>query len=370
MGCGNCLALDRPVNVDMTLAALRRWMTYGGIDGFRFDLATAIGRRPDGFDPHAPLFAAIAQDPIVSRAKLIAEPWDIGPGGYQLGNFPEGWGEWNDRFRDTARRFWRGDAGIRGDLATRLAGSRDTFSRAPASTKSVNFIVAHDGFTLDRPRLLRRKTQRGERREQPRRDQRELLLERWRRGPADDPAIRAKRARDMRNLLALLFVARGVPMLAMGSEIGRSQRGNNNAYAQDNAISWLDWRGADAALDRLRRAHQRRQAGSSRAARARAWLTGNPFDESGLPDVEWRDAEGPMTSGEQWNAPYGDVLAAVFAAKRERRARPRRGRLQPRRDAGHLRLPEARPGHAWRILIDTSDDDLTTPPRRSPTASR
>ena len=142
MGCGNCLALDRPVNVEMTLAALRRWMAYGGIDGFRFDLATALGRRPDGFDAQAPLFAAIANDPIVGRAKLIAEPWDIGPGGYQLGNFPEGWGEWNDRFRDTARRFWRGDAGMRGDLATRLAGSRDMFSRAP---------------TLDQERQLHRR---------------------------------------------------------------------------------------------------------------------------------------------------------------------------------------------------------------------
>ena len=313
MGTGNCLALDRPVNVNMALAALRRWMTWGGIDGFRFDLATAIGRRASGFDPHAPLFQAIAEDPVVSKAKLIAEPWDIGPGGYQLGAFPPGWGEWNDRFRDTARRFWRGDARTHGDLATRLAGSRDVFATAPTPAKSVNFIVAHDGFTL--ADLVSYSQKRNEANGENNRDGTNDNYS-WNEGvegPSEDPEVKAARARDMRNLIALLFAARGTPMLAMGSETGHSQNGNNNAYAQDNATSWIDWDKADASLvafvgriAALRRSHP--------ALWSAAWLTGQPFDEQGVPDVEWRDAEGPMRSGAQWDLPAGDMLMAVFAA--------------------------------------------------------
>ena len=147
-GTGNCLALDRPLVVDMAIGALKRWMLYGGFDGFRFDLATTLGRGPDGFNPNAPFFRALAEDPILQRARLIAEPWDVGWGGYQLGAFGPDFAEWNDHFRDAARRFWRGDPGLRGEIATRMAGSRDIFSRAEAPSKGVNFVVAHDGFTL------------------------------------------------------------------------------------------------------------------------------------------------------------------------------------------------------------------------------
>jgi glycogen operon protein len=376
MGTGNCLALDRPVNVDMALAALRRWMTWGGIDGFRFDLAAAIGRRESGFDPRAPLFQAIAEDPIVSQAKLIAEPWDIGPGGYRLGGFPPGWGEWNDRFRDTARRFWRGDGGLFGDLATRLAGSHDVFANAPTPAKSVNFIVAHDGFAL--ADLVSYSQKHNEANGENNRDgsNDEHSWNHGVEGPSDDPAIKAARARGMRNLIALLLVARGTPMLAMGSETGHSQSGNNNAYAQDNATSWIDWDQADAALvafvgrvATLRRSHP--------ALWSAAWLTGHAFDETVVPDVEWRDAEGPMTSGAQWNSPAGEMLMAVFAApapgglKRDSAASAdnrvetpvpadidRVALIFNRGAAIRTVLPEPRPGRSWRICLDTADDSL------------
>jgi glycogen operon protein len=357
MGCGNCLALDSPVVVRMALAALKRWMAFGGVDGFRFDLAVALGRRAQGFDPHAPIFQAIADDPLLSRAKLIAEPWDVGPDGYRLGAFPANWGEWNDRFRDAARRFWRGDAKMRGELATRLAGSRDVFGAAPSPAKSVNYVAAHDGFALADlvSYAVKHNEANGERNRDGAREN--FSWNHGVEGPSDDPAVLAARARDMRNLIALPFLARGTPMLAMGSELGHSQRGNNNAYAQDNAISWIDWSKADAALigftGRLAKARREHPA----LLRA-AWLTGQPFDDSGLSDVEWRDAEGPLTSAEQWQAADGDVLVAVLAAPapggvdRVALAFNRGAR------AASLILPQPREGKAWRTLVDTSDDSI------------
>ncbi|MGD0183834.1 MAG: glycogen debranching protein GlgX [Roseiarcus sp.] len=361
MGCGNCLALDRPVVMRMALAALRRWMIFGGLDGFRFDLAVALGRRAFDFDSQAPIFQAIAADPILSRAKLIAEPWDVGPQGYRLGAFPAGWGEWNDRFRDAARRFWRGDASMRGELATRLAGSRDVFAPAPSPGKSVNYVVAHDGFSL--ADLVSYAQKHNEANGEQNRDGADENLS-WNHGvegASDDAAVLAARARDVRNLLALPFVARGTPMLAMGAELGHSQRGNNNAYAQDNAICWIDWSRADAALIAFtaRLAKARRE---HPALFRQVWLTGQPFDETGLPDVEWRDAEGPLTSAAQWQAPDGDVLVAVLAAPapggvdRVALAFNRGAR------AASLGLPMPRAGKVWRALVDTGDDRVDGAP--------
>jgi glycogen operon protein len=355
MGTGNCLALDRPAVADMAIAAMRRWMTSGGIDGFRFDLATAIGRRDWGFDPHAPLFQAIASDPILSQAKLIAEPWDIGPGGYRLGGFPDNWGEWDDRFRDGARRFWRGDGGLRGEIATRLAGSHDAFPHAPSPTKSINFIVAHDGFTL--ADLVSFEHKHNEANGENSRDGTNDNHS-WNSGVEGftvDPAIQSARARDMRNLLALLFAARGTPMLAMGAETGHSQSGNNNAYAQDNEISWIDWAKTDQSLAAFvgRLAAARRE---HPALSRPSWLAGQPFDATGLLDVEWRDASAAMTSGAQWEARPDEILVAVLAAPapdgvdRVALAFNRGGAK------ASLRLPEPRAGKAWRILLDTSDD--------------
>ncbi|HKI15664.1 MAG TPA: glycogen debranching protein GlgX, partial [Roseiarcus sp.] len=246
MGTGNCLALDRPLIIDMAIGALRRWMIHGGFDGFRFDLATALGRRADGFDPHAPFFDALAADTVLRNARLIAEPWDIGPNGYRLGQFGPAFAEWNDRFRDAARRFWRGDAGMRGEIATRIAGSRDVFGAAAAPSRNVNFVVAHDGFTLRD--LVSYERKHNEANGENNRDGTDSNYS-WSHGvegPSEDPAIVESRSRDERNLLTLLLTSRGTPMLGMGAELGFSQGGNNNAYAQDNATSAIDWRAADA----------------------------------------------------------------------------------------------------------------------------
>jgi glycogen operon protein len=359
MGCGNCVALDRPHVVALAVKALRRWMEWGGIDGFRFDLAPAIGRRSTGFDAHAPMFAAFAQDPVLAKAKMIAEPWDIGPGGYRLGAFPEGWGEWNDRFRDAVRRFWRGDAKFRGELATRLAGSRDIFGAA-APTKSVNYVACHDGFTL--ADIVAYSHKHNEANGEQNRDGTNDNYS-WNRGvegATDDPAILAARARDQRNLLATLFVARGVPMIPAGAEIGHSQNGNNNAYAQDNAVSWLDWTRGDASLSAfvgrlaaVRAAHP--------ALKSASWLTGAAVADGAPADVEWRDAESRLVDGPHWNSPSGDVLVAALTAKTES-GLDRVLVAFNRGAATSLRLPEARPGFVWRVRLDTSDESRRDAP--------
>ena len=272
-----------------------------------------LGRGPDGFDPNAPFFKALAEDPLLSRARLIAEPWDVGPGGYQLGAFGPDFAEWNDRFRDAARRFWRGDPGVRGEIATRMAGSRDVFPRAAAPSKGVNFVVAHDGFTL--ADLMAYERKHNEANGEGNRDGTDANFS-WNHGvegPSEDPAIARRRARDQRNLLTLLFASRGTPMLAMGSELGFSQGGNNNAYAQDNATTAIDWSGADAFADRLHSAARGDPPRPPCPVARRLPDRGAVRPGCGLPDVEWRDAEGPLTPS-RWNEPAGAVLVAVFAA--------------------------------------------------------
>ena len=231
-GCGNTLALDRPHNVKLVIDSLRHWVLKCGIDGFRFDLATIMGRRDDGFDSYAPLLLAIESDPVLSTRIMIAEPWDVGPGGYQLGNFPPRWYEWNDRYRDDVRRFWREDDFSSGNLATRIMGSSDVFQRKSRVTKSINFIAAHDGFTLH-----------------------DLIQFRAKNNFANGENNRDGKnyevtcmGSDVRGLLATLFLSRGVVMLTAGDEFGRTQKGNNNAYAQDNETTWLDWKKADKEL--------------------------------------------------------------------------------------------------------------------------
>jgi glycogen debranching enzyme len=231
-GCGNTFALDRPHLVQMVVDSLRHWVLKCGIDGFRFDLATIMGRRDDGFDSHAPLLLAIESDPVLSTRIMIAEPWDVGPGGYQLGNFPPRWLEWNDRYRDDVRRFWRGDAHSTNSLATRISGSSDLFQRKNRVTKSVNFLSAHDGFTLRDVTQFRVKDNFAN-------------GENNRDGKGDEVTCVG---RDIRALLATLFLSRGALMLTAGDEFGRTHNGNNNAYAQDNEITWLDWKNADRDL--------------------------------------------------------------------------------------------------------------------------
>jgi len=251
-GCGNTLDVSHPRVLQMVMDSLRYWSGEMGVDGFRFDLAPVMAREAHGFDQRASFLQALAQDPQLSRTKLIAEPWDIGPGGYQLGNFPAPWSEWNDDYRDTVRRFWRQEPGQLPTLARRLHGSSDIFERSGRRpSASVNFITSHDGFTL---RDLVSYQQRhnlanGEDNDD---GHRENLSENFgAEGPSDDAAIETARRRQQRNLLATLLVSQGVPMILAGDEMGRSQQGNNNAYCQDNALNWIDWQASDEQASNL-----------------------------------------------------------------------------------------------------------------------
>jgi glycogen operon protein len=353
-GTGNTLALNAAPALRLAMDSLRAWRRLGGVHGFRFDLATVLGRGAGGFDPAAPLLAAIEQDPLLRGLKLIAEPWDCGAGGYQLGRFPPAWGEWNDRFRDTVRGFWRGDDVTLGRLASRLAGSEDEFAgRRPS--RSVNFVVAHDGFTLADLVAFEGKHNlaNGEENRDGTGDNRS-----WNNGtegPTDDAAIRAARLADQRALLATLILARGTPMLAMGSEFGQTQAGNNNAYAQDNATGWLDWAAADAGLldftQRLlaiRREHP--------ALRSDRFLTGEPASGGGnQPDVAWRTADGAPPTAAEWDDPGGQSL--VMALAEPGPADLDRVVVAAHRGRGATRivLPEPRDGFAWFLLADSAD---------------
>jgi len=306
MGCGNCLALERPHLVRLVMDSLRAWAEYGGVHGFRFDLATALGRRP-GFDPAAPLIAAIEQDPILRKLKLIAEPWDIGPGGYQLGAFSAAWGEWNDQYRDTMRDFWRG-TGILADFATRLSGSADMFGHKRPS-RSVNFITAHDGFTLaDLVSYVHKHNEANGENNRDGTDQNRS----WNHGVEGqtfDPIIKAARMQDQRNLLATLIFSRGTPMLSMGAEFGQSQQGNNNAYAQDNDISWAHWASADANLIAFTRellALRRDYA----AFFSDHFLTGEIT--GGSRDVCWLSLSGTPLKPQDWHDPHQPGLIVVL----------------------------------------------------------
>jgi glycogen operon protein len=350
-GCGNILRLDHPATLRTAMDALRAWALYGGVDGFRFDLATTLARRAEGFDPHAPLLAAIAQDPVLRDLKLIAEPWDIGPGGYQIGRFPAGWGEWNDNFRDTARKFWRGDAGMIGALATRLAGSADVFQNRKPPSRGINFVTAHDGFTLTD--LVSYERKHNEANGEDNRDGTDANHS-WNNGAEGETAdenIRTARRRDQRNLLTLLLLARGTPMLSMGAELGQTQHGNNNAYAQDNATAWLDWAKADTRLVACARALIALRKSTPAFTQDR-FLTGAPQD-GGLADVEWRGADGENLRDAQWQESERRFLAAFFHADGSRAGVV----FNAGREAAQFRLPQAREKFLWRRALDTQVED-------------
>jgi len=305
-GTGNTVNLDHPRVLQMVLDSLRHWVEAYHIDGFRFDLAPSLAREPYDVTHRAGFLRAVGQDPVLSRVKLIAEPWDLGEGGYRVGGFPPGWSEWNDQFRDTIRAFWRGDAGQLPKLTRALTGSREIFGwsgRAPWA--SVNFVCSHDGFTLED--LVSYNDRHNEANGEDNRDGHSHNLS-WNwgvEGPTDDPEIAALRARTKRNLLATVFFSQGVPMLLMGDELSRSQGGNNNAYAQDNETSWLDWEaGIDADRHLLGFVRTlvalRRRFG---AFRRRTFLTGAPVSADGLKDVHWLAPEGREMADADWNDP-------------------------------------------------------------------
>ena len=285
-GCGNTLDFAEPAVRELAIATLRHFVRHCGVDGFRFDLAPVLARGP-GFDRSAAIFDQIAADKWLADRVLIAEPWDVGPGGYQLGKFPSNWLEWNDRFRDDVRRFWRGDAGI-GLLATRIAGSSDVFGK---QCRSVNFLAAHDGFTLadtvayeERHNLANGENNRDGHGEN-------FSWNNGIEGPSDDPDVLARRAADLRALLGTLFASTGTIMLTAGDEFGRSQQGNNNAYAQDNALSWIDWENRDRTLEAWVA-----ELAERRALRAGAFAT---FPEPG----DWLDLAGEPMTPERWESP-------------------------------------------------------------------
>ena len=321
-GCGNTLALDEPAVLRLAMDALRSWAMRTGIDGFRFDLATVMGRMPQGFSPHAPLLSAIEQDPLLSGLMMIAEPWDVGPGGYQLGQFPARWQEWNDRYRDEVRRFWRGDANMAGAFATRIAGSSDIFGgghRPPSA--GINFIAAHDGFTLRDAVTFATKDNaaNGE-------DNRD--------GNAHEPSWPGV---DARALLATLLLSRGTPMLTAGDEFGRTQSGNNNAYAQDNELTWLDWAKAD----------QRLSGFTAALVQLRHTLAPFHSDEFlSAQDAQWIGGDGgPMN----WQDAQAQVLGLLLESGPKRLAM-----LFNRGEARALVLPK-RPGRRWTRLFCSAE---------------
>ena len=365
-GCGNCLDLAEPRVLQLVMDSLRHWTSALGVDGFRFDLAPVLGRGADGgFDPRAPFFATVAQDPVLARTLLVAEPWDIGPGGYRLGEFPPGWLEWNDRYRDTQRGFWLrqgrdGAAGL-GDFAHRFTASSAQFAhhgRAP--TASVNFITAHDGFTLRD--LLSYEERHNLANGEDNRDGHAHNLGNncGVEGPSDDPAVQAGRTRLQRALLAVLLLSQGTPMLLAGDELGHSQQGNNNAYCQDNETTWLAWVGAQepgseaaqlgAFVARL--AALRREAPALRSTRW--WPAEAPEGAAG---IHWlRPDGGPMQAGD-WHG--GTALAILFGA-----APGNEGDWLVLVNAGAEAVSFALPAGAWqcRLASDPALDPGTAPP--------
>ncbi len=358
-GCGNTLNVSHPYVLRMVLDSLRFWVECMGIDGFRFDLATTLGREDHGFDPNGGFFDALRQDPVLSQVRMIAEPWDIGPGGYRLGEFPHEFSEWNDSYRDTVRRYWRGDAHSAQELGARLLGSADKFDRrGRRSSASINFVASHDGFTLaDTTRYSKRHN---EANTENNRDGHHSNFSdnAGVEGQTDDPAIRQIRARRQRNMLATLFLSQGTPMLLAGDEFANSQQGNNNAYCQDNDIGWLNWDTADtalqsfvASLSAFRQDHI--------CVRQTRFLHGVTRPKDGHSDVYWSDFDGEPL---EWRdpglanlcltlrcagdapayAPDGDVVFIVF----NRSDKP-----------GQVSLPKTPDGQGWIRGIDT---DKTT----------
>ncbi len=313
-GTGNTINISHPRVLQMVMDSLRHWVESYHIDGFRFDLGTTLGREAGGFNQRSGFFDAIRQDPVLAHVKLISEPWDIGPGGYQLGNHPPGFGEWNDRFRDCTRRFWRGDMGQRPELAARLMGSSDIFEHRRRKTwASVNFVAAHDGFTLH-DTVTYNERHNAANGEDGKDGHGENLSNNWGiEGETDDEQIISIRARVKRGLLATVLFSHGTPMLLGGDEMGRTQNGNNNAYCQDNEISWFNWQALDAALckftERLIKLRKRHPS-----LRSEKFLHGTVEVLPGIMDVAWFDEAGIVLTQEAWADPAAHMLTLRRAA--------------------------------------------------------
>lgn len=318
-GTGNTLNMSKARVIQMVADSLRYWATSFGIDGFRFDLGLTLGREEHGFDPGSAFFDVLRQDPVLGRLKLITEPWDVGPGGYQLGNFPPGFAEWNDKYRDTVREFWRGEPGKRPDLAARLAGSGDLFDRrARRPWASVNLLAAHDGFTLADTVMYEERHNEANGEDNRDGHSHNASCNWGVEGPTDDPAVNDARGRVMRSMLTTLMTSLGTPMLVAGDEFGRTQQGNNNAYCQDNEISWLDWKAANtpegqALIDFTGRLAELRRRFV--VLRSPTFLYGQETAEGGVNDIEWWDERGEQLSPEDWQNPDGRALMMRRSAR-------------------------------------------------------
>ncbi|MEV4736166.1 MULTISPECIES: glycogen debranching protein GlgX [unclassified Microbacterium] len=364
-GTGNSLNAGNPHSLQLIMDSLRYWVTEMHVDGFRFDLASTLAREFYDVDRLAAFFELVQQDPVVSQVKLIAEPWDVGPGGYQVGNFPPQWTEWNGKYRDTVRDFWRGEPQALGEFASRLTGSADLYEhsgRRPVA--SINFVTAHDGFTLRDLVSYDEKHNEANGEDNNDGESHNRSANNGVEGPTDDEGINRLRARQQRNFLATLLLSQGVPMIAHGDELGRTQHGNNNGYAQDNEITWVDWESADlplveftAAVAKLRRNHP--------TFRRSRFFDGRPVrseDGERVPDVVWLRPDGRRMEPEDWDNGFG-LAVGVFLNGQGIREKDRRGQavtdqnflvyFHSGTDAVDGVLPDARHGAAWDIVVDT-----------------
>ncbi|MEO6116547.1 MAG: glycogen debranching protein GlgX [Pseudolysinimonas sp.] len=365
-GTGNSLNAGNPHTLQLIMDSLRYWVTEMHVDGFRFDLAATLAREFYDVDKLSAFFDLVQQDPVVSQVKLIAEPWDLGPGGYQVGNFPPVWAEWNGKYRDTVRDFWRGEPSTLGELASRLTGSSDLYeSTGRRPVASINFVTAHDGFTLRDLVSYNSKhnNANGENGNDGTDDNRS-----WNcgaEGDTDDPAIIALRGRQQRNFLATLLLSQGVPMILHGDELGRTQQGNNNGYAQDSELTWVHWDQADqglvdftAAISRLRRDHPTFRRSRFFDGRPVARGEGEP-----LPDLEWLKPDGTAMSPDDWDSGFGRTIGMYLNGQGVHGVDARGEQLTDQSflvyysahdEAVPLVLPSADHGAGWDVIIDTA----------------
>ncbi len=365
-GTGNTLNLSHPRVIQMVCDSLRYWVSEMRVDGFRFDLGTILAREPDGFKTESGFLKAVGQDPLLAEVKLIAEPWDCGPGGYQVGGFPPGWAEWNDSFRDTVRDFWRGEASAR-ELAPRLCASPDKFRfRGRKPWASVNFITAHDGFTLGD--LVSYNDKHNEANGEDNRDGHSDNRS-WNcgaEGPTDDPEVRTLRLRQIRNFLATLLLSQGTPMVCAGDEFFRTQEGNNNAYCQDNEISWVHWeldedqKGLVTFFRRLTALFHLYPV-----LRRSRFFTGETNPDIHVKDVTWIDANGFEMTQDAWDNDltkcFGMLLdgrAQVSGLRKPANDVTVLAVFNAHHDVVHFTLPRTPEASGWNRLMDTNDPDL------------
>ena len=373
-GTGNSLNVGHPHSLQLIMDSLRYWVTEMHVDGFRFDLASTLAREFYDVDKLSTFFELVQQDPTVSQVKLIAEPWDVGPGGYQVGNFPPQWTEWNGKYRDTVRDFWRGEPATLDEFAYRLSGSADLYEhtgRRPVA--SINFVIAHDGFTLRD--LVSYNEKHNEANGEDDNDG-ESHNRSWNcgaEGPTDDAGINELRARQQRNFLTTLLLSQGVPMICHGDELGRTQDGNNNGYCQDNELTWIDWAAADTDLLEFTRTVSALRANHP-VFRRRRFFNGKPVGrrgQDGLPDIAWFAPDGDEMTDEDWGAGFAKSVA-VFLNGQGIPGRDARGQrvlddsfllcFNAHHEALEFILPPSEFGAAWRIVVCTGAEEAR--PRR------